>query len=202
MADNMMESYEQEYINRFGSRRARQIANLKELSEVAHSGGGESIKAFPELRSSLVSDDPKDALRWSIILLWCEATECYILGEFQSCILTCGAIVERCLKLEYQQRRGSLPAKAKWTLGKCIAQCQGIVDPSVLKLAEQILPPRNDRAHALLEHSDPQMGMSGGDKRGIEILSSRSYLIEPYRGEAKTVIIATFNVLKYLYGRT
>jgi hypothetical protein len=201
MAD-MAESYEQEYMNRFESRRTRQITNLKELSEVAHSGGGDSIKAFPGLRSSLASDDPKDALRWSIILLWCEATECYILGEFQSCILTCGAIVERCLKLEYQQGRGPLPAKAKWTLGKCIAQCQGIVDARVLKLAEQILPPRNDRAHALLEHSDPQTGISGGDQRGIEILGSGNYLIEPYRGEAKSVVMATFNVLRYLYGRT
>lgn len=115
-------------------------------------------------------------------------------------MLTCGAIVERCLKLEYQQAKGTLPAKAKWPLGKCIIQCQGIVEPSVLDLAKQILPPRNDRAHALLEHSDPQRGLSGGEKRGIQILSSRHYLVEPYRGEAKHVVTATFTILNRLYG--
>jgi hypothetical protein len=191
---------EQEYEERLAWRKSRQIANLKELAEIAHAGGGETVDAFPQLVGQLYSDDPKDALRWSIIMLWCEATECYIFGEFQSCILTCGAIVERSLKLEYEQARGSLPPGARWTLGRCIQECTGIVAPTTLDLAREMLEPRNNRAHALLEHADPQMSIIGGPERGIEVLSSGHHQIEPYRGDARNVIISTYKILQNLYG--
>jgi hypothetical protein len=199
MENEVTRTYEQEYEDRFEWRKDRQIANLKELSEVAQSGGGAALKAFPGLRGSGSSDDPKDALRWSIIFLWCEAAECFIFGEFQSCILTCGAIVERCLKLQYQVVKGPLPANTRWTLGRCIRECNGIVPQDVLDLAQLMLEPRNNRAHALLEHSDPQLAISGGPDRGIEILSSQHYQIEPYRGDAKNVIATVYKILVKLY---
>jgi hypothetical protein len=200
MEEETAEHFEQEYEGRFEWRKARQIANLKELSEIAQSGGADAIKAFPSLWGLSNSDDPKVALRNSILLLWCEAAECYIFGEFQSCILTCGAIVERCLKLQYQDAKGPLPKGSHWTLGKCIRECRGIVSQDVLDLARSMLEPRNNRAHALLEHSDPHLAISGGLERGIEILSPRHYLIEPFRGDAKTVITTTYKILKELYG--
>jgi hypothetical protein len=200
MAEKEARSHSQEYEERFGWRKARQIDNLKELSELADSGGANSLRAFPGLRGSACSDDPLDALRWSILLLWCEATECFIFGEFQSSILVCGAVVERSLKLTYEVTKGALPAKARWTLGKCIHECEGIVSQDVLDAARSMLEPRNSRAHALLEHSNPQLAISGGEERGIEILSSRHYLVEPYRGEAKDVIVATYNILQRLFG--
>jgi len=58
------------------------------------------------------------------------------MGQFQSCILTCGAIVERCLKLEFENVNGPLPSGTHWTLGKCIGKCTGIVSKDVLDLAE------------------------------------------------------------------
>ena len=191
--------YEEEFEGRFEWRKARQIENLRELSEMAQSGGGDSLEEFAGLKRSAADDDPKDALRWSIILLWCEATECYIFGEFQSCILTCGAIVERSLKLEYERANGELPSGSHWTLGRCIRECDGIVSHDVLDLAQSMLEPRNNRAHALLEHSDPQLSIFGGAERGVEILSSGHYLIEPYRGDARSVILATFKILSALY---
>lgn len=200
MVEKNTRSYSQEYEERFSWRKARQVANLKELSEVAHSGGAPSLKAFPGLRGSGCSDDPKDALRWSIILLWCEATECFIFGEFQSSMLVCGAVAERCLKLKYEETQGPLPANSHWTLGRCVHECQGILSQDVIDVARSMLEPRNNRAHALLEHSNPQMAISGGEARGIEILGSRHYLIEPYRGEAKEVIIATYKILQRLFG--
>jgi len=199
MDNEVTRTYEQEYDERFEWRRARQIANLKELSEVAQSDGGSALKALPGLRGSGYSADPKDALRSSIIFLWCEATECFIFGEFQSCILTCGAIVERSLKLQYEVIKGPLPANTRWTLGKCIRECNGIVPQDVLDLAQSMLEPRNNRAHALLEHSDPQLAISGGPDRGIEIRSSRHYQIEPYRGDAKNVIAIVYKILAKLY---
>jgi len=190
----------QEFEERFEWRKARQVENLKELSEIAQSGGGESLKEFPGLKRSPDSDGPEDALRWSIILLWCEAAECYVFGEFQSCILTCGAIVERCLKLEYEDANGALPSGSHWTLGRCIRECVGTVSKDVLDLAQSMLEPRNNRAHALLEHSDPHLAIMGGAERRIEILSSRHYLVEPYRGDARSVILATYKILSALYG--
>jgi len=200
MENETKRGYEQEFEERFELRKARQIENLKELSELAQSGGADSLKAFPHLKRSIDNDGPNDALRWSIIQLWCEAAECYIFGEFQSCVLTCGAIVERCLKLEYEQAIGPLPSGSHWTLGRCIHKCAGIVSQDVLDLAKSMLEPRNNRAHALLEHSDPELAISGGAERGIEIRSSGHYLIEAYRGDAKNVILSTHKILSTLYG--
>ena len=200
MENETSRGYGQEFEERFEWRKARQIENLKELSEMAQSGGGDSLKEFPGLKRSADNDGVKDALRWSITLLWCEVAECYIFGEFQSCILTCGAIVERCLKLEYEKGKGALPSGSHWALGRCIRECSGIVSQDVLDLAQSMLEPRNNRAHALLEHSDPHLAIIGGAERGIEIRSSRHYLIEPYRGDARSVIIATHKILSALYG--
>jgi hypothetical protein len=201
MHNNVTEpNYEQEYEQRFAWRKAGQIANLKELSKIAQSSGSDAMEALPGLIGSRVSDDPKDALRWSILTLWLEATECYIFELFESCILTCGAIVERCLKLEYEKAKGPLPSESRWTLGVCIRKCKGIIAPDILDLARQILEPRNSRAHALLEHSDPQLAIIGGPERGIEVLSPQRYLIEPYRGEARKVIEITSKILSKLYG--
>ena len=190
----------QEFEERFEWRKARQIENLKELSEIAQSGGADSLKAFPGLKGSSENERPQDALSWSILLLWCEATECYIFCEFQSCILVCGAIVERCLKLEYEKANGPLPSGSHWTLGKCISKCVGTVSRDILDLAQSLLEPRNNRAHALLEHTDPHLAIRGGEERGIEIRSSRHYFIEPYRGDARSVILATYKILSALYG--
>jgi hypothetical protein len=155
---------------------------------------------LPGLIGSRVSDDPKDALRWSIFTLWLEAAECFIFGLFESCILTCGAIVERCLKLKYRETKGSLP-QGQWTLGRCIHQLDwtGIMATEILDLAKQILDPRNSRAHALLEDSDPQLALIGGAERGVEVLGPHHYLVEPYRGDAKTIIETTFKILLGLY---
>ncbi len=51
-------SYEQEFEERFEWRKARQIENLKELSEIAQSGGGSSLKEFPGLKYSHDNDSP------------------------------------------------------------------------------------------------------------------------------------------------
>lgn len=200
MEDKPTTNYEQEYEGRFGWRKARHIDNLRELSEIAQSGGADAIKAFPSLWRFAHNEDPKNALRRSILDLWCEATECYIFGQFQSCILSCGAIVERCLKLQYEEVNGSLPSGTKWTLGSCIHKCSGIVPQNTLDLARSLLEPRNNRAHALLEHSDPGLAMMGGPERGIEIRSPRHYSIEPFRGDATKVIVITYNILKELFG--
>jgi hypothetical protein len=200
MENDTRTGYEQEFEERFEWRKHRLIENLKELSEIAQSGGADSLKEFPGLKLYSHNDGPKDALSCSILLLWCEATESYIFGEFQSCILTCGAIVERCLKLEYEKAKGPLPSGSHWTLGRCIRESVGTVPRNILDLAQSMLEPRNNRAHALLEHSDPDLAIRGGAERGIEIRNSRHYLIEPYRGDARSVILATYKILSELYG--
>lgn len=93
-----------------------------------------------------------------------------------------------------------MPPNTKWSLGVCIEKCKGIVAPEVVELAQQILDPRNSRAHALLEHSSPQLSIIGGSKRGEERLSMSHYLIEFYRGDAKGVIEITFKILSILFG--
>jgi hypothetical protein len=131
-----------------------------------------------------------------------EATECYVFGEFQSCMLTCGAIVERILKLEYLDKNHQMPDNNEWTLGKCIHKLNWTntrITQEIRELAKQILGPRNSRTHALLEHSDPHLSIMGGAARGIEMRDSNSHLIEPYRGDAKLLVEVTFKILVRLY---
>jgi hypothetical protein len=197
------ENYEQEYDSRFAWRKTRQIGNLKELAEITNSDRADLLEVFPALFTP-GSEDPKDALRWSILTLSTEATECYVFGDFQSCILTCGAVVERVLKLEYEEIHGTLPGNREWTLGSCIHKLNWTgarITQEILELAKQIIEPRNSRTHALLEHSDPRVASMGGRERGIEVRSPGYYLIEPYRGEAKAAITVTFEILTKLYKR-
>ena len=200
ISDEDLKKFEDEYDSRFAWRRDRQLFNLKELAEIAQTGGGEAFEKLPKLVRAFSNDDPKDALGWSILMLWCEAAECYIFGEFQSCILACGAVVERCLKLEQERATNKLPGRG-WTLGVCIGKCEGIVSSEVLDLARQILEPRNSRAHALLEHTDPTISRIGGPNRGYERLSNGHGLIEFYRGDATNVIQTTYQILEKLYAQ-
>ena len=191
-----------EYEGRFIWRKSRQIYNLARLKTVAHGGGPDSINLLKKLLpfSAMGKDDNLFALRQSIAYLWAESTECYIFGLFQACIMTCGAVVERCLKYEYELAQGPLP-KGQWTLGRCVNQLDwsGIIQPDVREMARQLIDPRNSRAHALLEHSNPHSAYMGS-LRGIERVASERYLIEPYRGEADFVIGLTWSILKSLYG--
>jgi hypothetical protein len=199
--DDSIDIYEKEYEGKFEWRKSRQIFNLKELAEITQSHGVNPISAFPSLFVPS-SDNPIGALKYSILMLSHEASECYVLGEFQSCILTCGAIIERVLKLEYLEKNQKMPDEREWTLGRCLYKLNWSgtrITQEIIELGKQILDPRNSRAHALLEHSDPQLSIFGGQERGIEVLSSGHYLIEPYRGDAKMLIETTFKILALLY---
>jgi hypothetical protein len=192
-----------EFEERFDWRRNSHIQNLSDLSAIANPGGSHSLKSLPFLASSLSSDDPKDALRWSIMMLWLQASECYIFGQFEPCILTCGAVLERCLKLEYQESKGHLPS-GNWSLGKCAFELdwEGTrITSEILNKVKECIHPRNCRAHALLEHSNPQLSIIGGAHRGIKVLSNDHYLVEPYKGEAIKLISNTWFVLSSLYGK-
>jgi hypothetical protein len=192
----------QEFEQRFQWRKKRWLHNLNELAAHAQEGGSEATKRLPGLHGQLASDQPADALRWSILMLWLEATECYILGQFQSSVLTTGAVLERTLKLEYCVVRGSLP-KGAWPLGRCIYELDWsgtrLTDP-LLGEAKECISPRNSRAHALLEHDDPQLSIIGGPSRGVEILSNHHYLIEPYRGDSLVMLSHVWRILESLYG--
>ncbi len=72
--------FEKEYSERFDWRRDRNIANLEKLGSIAHLSGSHVLHDFPELYSSRTSNNPIDALRWSILILWLQATECFILA--------------------------------------------------------------------------------------------------------------------------
>lgn len=50
MESETRRGYEQEFEERFAWRKARQIDNLKELSEIAQSGGAGALKEFPGLQ--------------------------------------------------------------------------------------------------------------------------------------------------------
>ena len=52
-------SPEREYEERLAWRKKRQIENLKELAEIAHVGGGDTLKALPRLGPMSFGEDPK-----------------------------------------------------------------------------------------------------------------------------------------------
>lgn len=197
-----MELLEELYSSTFDWHRQRKISNLKELANLDGAGEDPLIPSFP---SSLLQrnkvDEISDALCRSILLLSTEAIHVYILGYFQSCVLTCGAVFERVLKLEYRRKHGELP-EGRWTLGKCIHKLDwngtSITQDHIDKI-NKFLGPRNSRAHALLEHEQPKLAMMGGLNRGVEVRSNQHYLIEPFRGEAKEGMEALYSILSSLY---
>ena len=161
-----MPNHKTEYEKRFSWRKQHFIANLEELSTIAQSGGPEVIQLLPSLFKLNDNASKEDALRWSILSLWLQAAECFIFQQYEPCILTCGAILERVLKLEYQVVNGDLPP-GNYTLGRCIHNLDWSntkIDETILSLISECLDPRNDRAHALLEHSKPSLSIIGGKK--------------------------------------
>ena len=146
----------------------------------------------------------QDALCHSILLLSTEAIQVYVLGYFQACIFTCGAVFERVLKLEYRRSHGSLPS-GHWTLGKCVHGLDWNGTSITQNHIDQInafIGPRNSRTHALLEHQQPTIAMMGGLDRGIEVHSNQHYSVEPFRGEAKKGMEALYSILASLYADT
>lgn len=200
MAARPKDRYEQEFDGKFLWRRERQIANLRELADITNARHVDGIDRLPNLSRGFAADDPKAALSMSIVYLWGEAVECFILGEFQACILACGAVVERCLKLAYQDAGKKLPRDAKWGLGLCIRKCRDLVKPDVLTYARRLTEPRNSRTHALLEHTNPTWAYLGGKSRRVILLPSGHAEIEPYRGDAREVIELTWKILLELFG--
>jgi len=195
--------YERKYTEAFDHRRDSHIINLEKLASITNLSGLVELDDFPGLKKTLDRNTPISALNWSILMLWLEATECFVLEQFQSCILTCGAVLERCLKLEYDKIYGELP-EGKWPLGKCISNLswdKTRVTKKIISLASDCLVPRNSCAHALLEHSNPKRAILGGN-RGIYIIDSNKHIIQRYKGEAERLISNTYQVLSELYSKS
>jgi hypothetical protein len=195
------DDYKKIFTEKLGWRSEEYLDNIKRLSEISQSHGINPIDSFPSLFIP-GGKNPIDALKYSVLMLTYEATICFIYGLFQSCILTCGAVVERILKLEYLEKNQQLPKNGEWTLGRCIYKLNWTgtrISVEILDLAKPMVEPRNSRFHGLLENSDPQLSIQGGENRGIKKLSSNHYLIEPYRGEAEMLIEKMFTILLKLY---
>lgn len=200
----MTDKFEAEYAGRFDWRRTRQIENLRKLATLPGSGGDPLDPPFMRYFGHfMLVESVEDALRHSVYMLFPEASQTYVLGFFQASLLASGAVLERVLKLEYRVTHGSLPP-GHWTLGALIHSTKldwspTRICPHHLKSIDDVKGPRNSRAHALLEHENPKESSRGGPNRGVEILSSRHYHIEPFRGEAHEAISAIYSILSELY---
>ena len=193
---------ETEISGMFEWRKERWISNLEELSREVSPQILDPVRSLPGLAPKGDPGQSLYALRWSILTLWPEATHSYVLGLLQACILASGAVVERVLKLEYQELNGPLPPGI-WTLGKCAFKLDlsnTRISQQLLSLARECVDPKNDRSHALLEHEDPMAAALGGD-RGVYPVASNAYLIEPFRGDALNIVSRTWSLLHGLYGR-
>lgn len=192
--------FEKEYNNRFDFRKDFYIKNFKELTNITNGKNLSLLETFRCLYPAY-EDNELESLKKSIFTLVVEATFCYVYEIFQSCILVCGSVTERILKYEYLKVYENLP-KGTWTLGRLIYKLDWTatrIDERILELAKVIKSPRNDRAHAILEQSNPELANMGGQNRGIYIVDENKYLIYPYRGEAKEIIKNTFEILTLLY---
>lgn len=190
-----------EFESRLGWRKPHSIEWLAELGGFASVGLDTFRDYFSQLRPYLhIYDKPTalDALATSIERLWHEAVYCYMYELFEPCILTCGAVVERALKFEFERQVGA--TGERWTIGRTIQECRKaeVISDNILELAECIADPRNDRSHANLERTNPDLAQFGGD-RGVTILSDRHYLINPYQQNSRATLDLTLLVLKELF---
>lgn len=111
--------FEEEYNSRYKFRHRREAQRLQELSAVIPWDRKEELRFFGQMFFSS-QNDTLYALKQSIVVFWAEAQDCFVHGTFQACIMMCGAVVERCLKYEYQKAKGQIPASSKWTFGRLI----------------------------------------------------------------------------------
>ena len=82
-----------------------------------------------------------------------------------------------------------------------IGKCEKInVDHNITNLALQIKEYGDDRTHSNLERKNPRMANLGGESRVVEILTPSKHLIHPYKGDAKQAILATRDLLNYVFG--
>lgn len=193
--------FEKEYADRFDWRRGVSIGRIQELYDIAENSGGDvklMHEIYPQLKWIALDQTQEETLLISLFHAWNEVCECYIFGENQAVIILSRSIAERCLKLEYIKKQGNLPAGQKWTLGVLINNSAGIIDQALLDLAAELRDPGNDRAHALLEITDPQRANFGGD-RAVEIVG-QGYQIYQYAGEAKFAIAKAHEILKAVCG--
>lgn len=194
-------NFEKEYEGRFSARRDEYLNNMNKLFELTGNlGDGKSISEnYPQLKQTSVEDLPEEALLVSLYYAWNEVCECFIHGYSQAVVVLCRSIAERCLKFQFIKIQGCLPA-GEMTLGRLINQGARIIDQNILDLAKPLNTAGNDRAHALLEINEPIAAISGGKERGVEVLSSATYLIFPYRGEAEYAIEKAHQILKAVCG--
>ena len=193
--------FEKEYAGRFDWRREENIGRIKELYDAAGNSGGDvklMHESYPQLKWVALDQTQEEALLISLFHAWNEVCECYIFGENQAVIILSRSIAERCIKLEYLRKAGALPGGGEWTLGRFVYNNDGVVDQSILDVAKPLLKPGNDRAHALLEITDPEKANFGGD-RAVEVVG-QGYQIYQYAGEAKFAIAKAHEILKAVCG--
>ena len=177
------------------------------MNQDSQSGGDDQVR--PDSLARDVSDLSRlhghqiEALGLSILSLWAEAGRCCSLGLYEACILACGAVIERCLKREYERARGP-SLRGRWTLGRCVYELdwEGILAPDVLERAKSVLSPLRGRTHALLEHCDPYLALLADPREQPESPESESALVEGYQEEAEYVLNATSDILRRLHATT
>lgn len=174
------------------------------MNPEAHSGGDEKVTLDSLASDASALSRPQghqiEALELSILSLWAEAGRCCSLGLYEACILACGAVIERCLKREYERERGA-NLRGRWTLGRCVYELDwdGILAPDILERAKSVLSPLRGRAHALLEHCDPYLALLADSPGQLESRASESSLIEGYQEEAEYVLATTSDILRRLH---
>ena len=95
------------------------------------------------------------ALQQSVSTLWCEASWCYVYGQFRACIALMATVLEAALKLELEQR-GTEYDQERTTLGKCIEKARAFLPAEIVELAQRINNTRNDVVHANIERTRPE----------------------------------------------
>jgi hypothetical protein len=194
------EALKSDFVARYEWRKKFQFQRFQELYRegiIGINGGIEKVTW------KLLHYDPEKeihtAYRRTLFFMWGDVQETYIFGQFMACILVCGALAERCLKLDYIEKQGGLP-DGRWTLGQIINKepMKSVVDKRLIELASELLGSRNSMAHALLEHRNPVLASLGGPAIRTP-LSDHHHIIEPYRQEALEVLKVAANIMLHQF---
>jgi hypothetical protein len=151
-----LEALQSEFIDRYEWRRKLQFQRFQELYHEKIVGtNGVALRTARKLAEFDLEKEIPTAYKRTLLFMWGDTVETYIFGQFMACILVCGALTERCLKLDYIEKEGALPA-GRWALGRIIKQepMKSVVDKHLIELADELLDSRNSMAHALLGSVD------------------------------------------------
>ena len=187
--------------------RTGEIERLKEIGGFESFGINNSDNIFPNLspfiiinKKNLSPEEEKknlrESMKFSLWNIYNESFFAYLFGFERLCILGCRAVVERGLRISYQDKTNRIAGK-KWSLGPLIKNCEEInIDKRIIDLANIVKKEGDNLSHAKYEVKYNWDGLIMKNTKKNPVGAPTAHY---HTGNSKNALIATRDFLKQIF---